>query len=114
MKEDSTSKGDFICINCTSPVETLYQTYETISNTILLECSNCKEISDIYLSLTYSVLLLDLLLFKKRAYRHLLFNRGSSDKFERDKGRRESLIRVGVVVLLLDSCEFFSFFLSFT
>ena len=36
---------------------------------------NCKKVVDSYVECEYSIVLLDLILFKERAYRHIVFNK---------------------------------------
>ncbi|ORY76273.1 Arv1-like family-domain-containing protein [Leucosporidium creatinivorum] len=93
----------YACIHCSQPVASLYITYSDPSNTSLLQCPSCGHLLDIYTTLTFPVLLVDLLLFKQRVYRHLLSNRGSGDREERARERYQSMWRVGAVVVGLDA-----------
>jgi hypothetical protein len=121
----------YICIHCSHPVSSLCAsprstpplsshtaltrpnpnltadiTYPNPSNTSLLQCpAQCGNLADVYTTLTFPVLLVDLLLFKPRVYRHLLCNRGPRDSEQRARGRTESLWRVGGVVIGLDACK---------
>lgn len=115
----------YACINCSQPVASLCKlitnssslsklklmrcatdiTYSDPSNTSLLQCQSCGHLLDVYTTLTFPVLLVDLLLFKQRVYRHLLSNRGSGDREDRAKERYQSMWRVGAVVIGLDACE---------
>jgi len=70
----------------------------------LLNCPSCANSADVYQTLPFSVILVDLLLFNKRVYRHLLCNRGSQSPAGRERHRRASLWRVGLVVVALDAC----------
>lgn len=49
--------------------------------------------------------LLDLLLHKPCVLRHLLHNRGSSDPGQRSRERDLTTIKLGLIVLGLDACE---------
>lgn len=79
--------------------------YSDPSNTALLQCSSCGNLLDVYQTFSFQVLLVDLLLFKPRAFRHLLTNRGSDDAEERARERYKSLWTVGSIVVGLDACE---------
>uniref|UniRef100_A0A1B0C8D3 Protein ARV n=1 Tax=Lutzomyia longipalpis TaxID=7200 RepID=A0A1B0C8D3_LUTLO len=62
-----------VCINCGHPVTELYRKYgeSVIKMTI---CANCNQIADKYIEFEPVVILIDLVLLTKSAYRHILFN----------------------------------------
>lgn len=80
-------------------------TYSDPGNTSLLQCTSCGHLLDIYTTLTFPVLLVDLLLAKGRVYRHLLINRGPADPVVRAHERIQSMWRLGALVILLDACK---------
>ncbi|KAF2002280.1 Arv1-like protein, partial [Amniculicola lignicola CBS 123094] len=93
-----------ICIECRTPVKTLYTTYSKADDRSLgkgvrlTQCPRCKRFADKYVEHDFVVLFIDLVLIKPQVYRHLLFNRlgGDDDKFDR------SIIRLGILLLLFD------------
>lgn len=62
-----------ICIECTEPVSSLYTEYST-DNIRLTACSKCNKFADKYIEHDGVLIFIDLLLLKKQAYRHLVFN----------------------------------------
>lgn len=61
------------CVNCGAQVEELYRQYS--SNVLkLLKCEACGHLADMYIEYDPVIILVDLLLLEKRAYRHLLYN----------------------------------------
>lgn len=60
-------------MKCGHGVEKLYTQYSP-GNIRLLKCSNCKSVSDEYIECELLILIIDLILHKPQAYRHLLFN----------------------------------------
>lgn len=61
------------CVKCGHGVEKLYIQYSP-GNIRLLKCSNCKSVADEYIECELMILVIDLILHKPQAYRHLLFN----------------------------------------
>ncbi|SCV74683.1 BQ2448_7712 [Microbotryum intermedium] len=99
----SLDRASYVCVHCNRRVSSLYITYSDPSNTSLLQCASCGHLLDVYTTLTFPVLLVDLLLFKPRVYRHLLTNRGSNDPHQRECERTESTFRIGAIVVGLDA-----------
>ncbi|KQK12882.1 protein arv1 homolog isoform X3 [Brachypodium distachyon] len=84
------------CVGCGRRVKTLYVQYSP-GNIRLMKCDNCKAVADPYIECEFMIILLDLILHKTRAYRHLLFNKlhiGSS----LDKGLLYRSILVHIVL----------------
>ncbi|XP_024319315.1 protein arv1 homolog isoform X5 [Brachypodium distachyon] len=82
------------CVGCGRRVKTLYVQYSP-GNIRLMKCDNCKAVADPYIECEFMIILLDLILHKTRAYRHLLFNKlhiGSS----LDKRPITMLVRISV------------------
>ncbi|CAJ1915392.1 unnamed protein product [Sphenostylis stenocarpa] len=61
------------CIQCGCPVKTLYVQYSP-GNIRLMKCENCKAVADEYIECENMILVIDLILHKPKAYRHLLHN----------------------------------------
>ncbi|KAG9441317.1 hypothetical protein H6P81_017171 [Aristolochia fimbriata] len=64
---------EFRCIHCGFPVEKLMVQYSP-GNIRLMKCENCRAVADEYIECEIMIVLIDLILHKKKAYRHLLFN----------------------------------------
>ncbi|QLG73933.1 hypothetical protein HG535_0F04450 [Zygotorulaspora mrakii] len=62
-----------ICIECTTPVTSLYVVYAN-NHIQLTECPNCHKYVDKYVEMDHVILFIDLLLLKSGAYRHLVYN----------------------------------------
>ena len=72
------------------------------SNYALKQCSACHQLADPYIELDFPIKLIDLLLLKKRIYRHFLFNHTAVPS---DRERRLPLVlRLGLATVLLDAC----------
>ncbi|XP_063991584.1 protein ARV1 [Diachasmimorpha longicaudata] len=67
----------YTCINCGVEVEELYRRYSP-SVLKVLKCTNCGSLADKYIEYDPAIVLVDLVLLEKPAYRHLLYN----SKFE--------------------------------
>ncbi|GAV76851.1 Arv1 domain-containing protein, partial [Cephalotus follicularis] len=64
---------DYRCMQCRFAVKTLFVQYSP-GNIHLIKCENCKSIADEYIECEFMILLIDLILHKPKAYRHLLYN----------------------------------------
>ncbi|XP_053660112.1 uncharacterized protein LOC128709151 [Anopheles marshallii] len=86
----------FVCINCGRPVSGLYR---QISSTAwkMIECEKCKKPADKYIEFEVLIILIDLILLSKPAYRHILYN---SDC--------KNLWKIGCVLILLEAYCFWS------
>lgn len=61
------------CVNCGAETEELYKRYSP--NVLkLLKCDACGFLADKYIEYDPVIILVDLILLEKRAYRHLLYN----------------------------------------
>ncbi|XP_019864672.2 protein ARV1 [Aethina tumida] len=64
---------EFTCINCGRQVQSLYKKYsETVLK--LTECSNCCRVSDKYIEYDVVLVIIDAILLRICAFRHLLHN----------------------------------------
>ncbi|KAK1129508.1 hypothetical protein K0M31_019231 [Melipona bicolor] len=61
------------CVNCGAKVEELYRKY-CPSVLKLLKCETCDLLADKYIEYDPAIILVDLILLKRQAYRHLLYN----------------------------------------
>ncbi|XP_034904250.1 protein ARV 2 isoform X1 [Populus alba] len=61
------------CVECGFPIKTLFVQYSP-GNIRLMRCENCKAVADEYIECEFMIILIDLILHKTKAYRHLLFN----------------------------------------
>ncbi|XP_043261126.1 protein ARV1 isoform X1 [Colletes gigas] len=61
------------CVNCGAVVEELYGRY-CVNVLKLLKCNACDQLADKYIEYDPVIILVDLILLNKRAYRHLLYN----------------------------------------
>ncbi|KXJ85833.1 Arv1-like family-domain-containing protein [Microdochium bolleyi] len=102
-----------ICIECQTPVRTLWTEYRggtttgpssksatSGHNIRLTVCKNCGRFCDKYVEHDYVVLFIDLVLIKPQVYRHLLHNTLMSGD-GRDRWDA-SIVRLGVLLLLFD------------
>ncbi|XP_057787351.1 protein ARV 2-like isoform X2 [Salvia miltiorrhiza] len=69
---------DFRCVQCGFPVKTLYIQYSP-GNIRLVKCGNCKAVADGYIECEVMILILDLILHKPKAYRHVFYNMFSKE-----------------------------------
>ncbi|CAK8543069.1 unnamed protein product [Lathyrus sativus] len=61
------------CIQCGFNIKTLYLQYSP-GNIRLMKCENCKAVADEYIECEITIIIIDLILHKPKAYRHLLYN----------------------------------------
>ncbi|RCV40574.1 hypothetical protein SETIT_9G065700v2 [Setaria italica] len=84
------------CVGCGGRVKTLFVQYSP-GNIRLMKCDNCKAVADPYIECEFMIILIDLILHKTRAYRHVLFNNLSMGSSV-DKGilYRSTLIHIAL------------------
>ncbi|KAL1509637.1 hypothetical protein ABEB36_004344 [Hypothenemus hampei] len=64
---------DYHCTNCGMKVKSLYKKYsETVLK--LTQCECCNEVADKYVEYDVVIIIIDLILLKTKAYRHILLN----------------------------------------
>ncbi|KAL3510089.1 hypothetical protein ACH5RR_029490 [Cinchona calisaya] len=66
--------GDFQCVECCFPIKRLYIQYSP-GNIRLKRCENCKNVADEYIECEHMITVIDLILHKPKAYRHLFYNK---------------------------------------
>nr|XP_043632339.1 protein ARV 2-like [Erigeron canadensis]XP_043632340.1 protein ARV 2-like [Erigeron canadensis] len=86
------------CVQCGHYLETLYVQYSP-GNIRLMKCQNCRAVADEYIECEIMILLIDLILHKAKAYRHLFYN-----MFDREAMNFEGLMwKLTFGFLLLDA-----------
>ncbi|KAL3647333.1 hypothetical protein CASFOL_008301 [Castilleja foliolosa] len=89
----------FRCVQCGLPTKTLYIQYSP-GNIRLMKCENCKAVADEYIECEIMILIIDLILHKPKAYRHLFYNMPGKENIN-----FESLLwKLVLICLVLDSC----------
>ncbi|XP_067005078.1 protein ARV1 [Anabrus simplex] len=63
----------YICVNCGCNVKCLFKQY---SPTVLklAQCDNCLQVADKYIEYDLVIIMIDLVLLNKKAFRHILYN----------------------------------------
>jgi len=64
-----------ICTNCTTPTATLYKVYSTPGSIQLTTCQNCGRDVDPYIEREWLLVIMDCVLHRPEAFRHVLYNR---------------------------------------
>ncbi|GKV49403.1 hypothetical protein SLEP1_g56154 [Rubroshorea leprosula] len=64
---------EYRCVQCGFRFKTLFVQYSP-GNIRLMKCGNCGAVADDYIECEFMILLIDLILHKPKAYRHLLYN----------------------------------------
>uniref|UniRef100_A0A2P2MPP1 Protein ARV n=1 Tax=Rhizophora mucronata TaxID=61149 RepID=A0A2P2MPP1_RHIMU len=64
---------EYRCVKCGFRIKTLFVQYSP-GNIRLMKCENCKAVADEYIECEFMIILIDLILHKPQAYRHLLYN----------------------------------------
>ncbi|XP_024979027.1 protein arv1 homolog isoform X1 [Cynara cardunculus var. scolymus] len=77
---------NFRCVQCGYHIKILYVQYSP-GNIRLMKCKNCRAVADEYIECEIMILLIDLILHKAKAYRHLFYN-----MFDREAMNFEGLI----------------------
>ncbi|KAI5427363.1 Protein ARV 2, variant 3 [Lathyrus oleraceus] len=87
------------CIQCGFNIKTLYLQYSP-GNIRLMKCENCKAVADEYIECEITIIIIDLILHKPKAYRHLLYNVINQEtlKFQ------GLLWKLAAIFLLFDAC----------
>lgn len=63
-----------ICVECGTEVDNLYVEF-SLGNINLTRCANCKLVADKYIEYELILVVIDIILHRIQAYRHILFNR---------------------------------------
>ncbi|XP_042428747.1 protein ARV 2-like isoform X1 [Zingiber officinale] len=89
------------CVNCAREMPSLYVQYSP-GNIRLMKCEYCRAVADPYIECEFMIILIDLILHKRKAYRHLLFNMlnlGGDDK--------EVVWKSSLLYFILDVCRYY-------
>lgn len=78
-----------ICVHCSTPTQALYVSYGP-QHLICTKCKACGAFADPYVEHEAIIVIIDLILVKPRAYRHLLFNR--KDVFAQDEPKKKDKV----------------------
>ncbi len=66
---------NYICTNCSRPTLSLYKVYSTPGSIQLTTCKYCGEDVDPYIEREWILVIIDCVLHRPKAFRHLLYNR---------------------------------------
>ncbi|XP_024387572.1 protein ARV 2 isoform X2 [Physcomitrium patens] len=88
------------CVHCGTPVAAVYVEYSP-GNIRLSECAKCGFVADEYVECEIMIVVIDLILHKPEAYRHIFFNYPLLHKLK----MLEFVWKTSLLVLLLDSCK---------
>lgn len=83
----------YICIECCHPIDDLFKIYKDGFKDIV-QCPRCQKLVDTYIECENSLVLIDLILFNQKAYRHLIVNK---------RVERTSLLKFLIMFLLCDA-----------
>ena len=89
--QESGHQPPYICVECGAPCESLYHQLSP-SSIKALTCSNCGEIADPYIEQEWLLVVIDCILMRLEAYRHVLFN---ADEMKRPS--RNQLVISGLI-----------------
>lgn len=95
-----------ICVHCSTPTESLFISYGP-QHLVCTRCKACGAFADPYVEHEAIIVVIDLILVKPRAYRHILFNRTDvfSDHYSKiNKGKNlkpQEYAKLGKAWLLL-------------
>jgi lipid intermediate transporter len=87
-----------VCIECGLPVQSLYRAFNK-EDIRLTSCANCHQVADKYIEWELQVVLIDLILQRPQAYRHILFNRSLSHR------RTREVIKFLTVIMAFDAFD---------
>src|SRR5687768_9164324 len=65
----------YYCINCLTPTGSLYRIYNSPTSVKLIQCTKCHDDVDDYIERDWLLVVIDLILLREEAYRHVLCNR---------------------------------------
>ena len=72
---DTTARGLKVCVECGKPAQALYKVFSE-NNIRLSLCQACGCVADKYVEYEMALIVIDLVLLKRQAYRHLMYNSG--------------------------------------
>lgn len=71
--DDSENNINYVCINCGNDVDELYKKYSS-SVLKISNCNKCNKVADKYIEFETLIIVIDLILLSRPAYRHILYN----------------------------------------
>jgi hypothetical protein len=75
LTQSKTNSMRYRCVQCLEPAETLYRTYTRESTIKLSQCAVCGHNVDPYCEREWLLVVIDIVLLREEAYRHVIFNR---------------------------------------
>ncbi|KAH7414593.1 hypothetical protein KP509_14G000900 [Ceratopteris richardii] len=93
-------RNPMCCVHCGTTVNEVYVQYSP-GNIRLTKCVECKCVADEYVECEMMIILIDLILHKPEAYRHLFFNYPNLNKLN----MKVLIWKTCLLFLLLDSCR---------
>lgn len=87
------------CIQCLEPADSLYRTYTRESTIKLSQCEQCGHNVDPYCEREWLLVVIDIVLLRCEAYRHVMFNRLSGYRRVHESYRKSLQLVVGSSVL---------------
>jgi hypothetical protein len=87
------------CIHCLEPSESLYRTYTRESTIKLSQCVTCGHNVDPYCEREWLLVVIDIVLLREEAYRHVIFNRLQDFNVQEESYRKSWQLIVGSSVL---------------
>ena len=87
-----------VCIECGKPVPSLYREM-TKEDIRLTTCAHCHQVADKYIEWELQIVMIDLILQRPQAYRHILFNRSRAQR------RTREVFKFLTVILAFDSFD---------
>lgn len=97
---DDALKNPMCCVHCGAAINEVYVQYSP-GNIRLTKCVECKCVADEYVECEMMIILIDLILHKSEAYRHLFFNYPNLNKLN----MKDLIWKTCLLFLLLDSCR---------
>lgn len=88
------------CVHCGTSINEVYVQYSP-GNIRLTKCAECKCVADEYVECEMMIILIDLILHKSEAYRHLFFNYPNLNKLN----MKDLIWKTSLLFFLLDSCR---------
>eukprot|EP00249_Psilotum_nudum_P017285 c26250_g1_i11 orf=373-1089(+) len=100
MQMHEEKKSPMCCVHCGTPVNEVYVQYSP-GNIRLTKCILCKCVADEYVECEMMIIVIDLILHKPEAYRHLFFNYPNLNKLD----LKDLIWKASMMFLILDSCK---------
>ncbi|KAG8477547.1 hypothetical protein CXB51_030514 [Gossypium anomalum] len=102
---------EYRCVQCGFRIKTLFVQYSP-GNIRLMKCVNCKAVADEYIECELMIVLIDLILHKPKAYRHVLFNALNHERTHFQGLLWKSLVGFLVLDAYVDGCISWELYVS--